>query len=80
MTLIREDAMRQHLERRWHLEPALASSLGEQIGSGARDIFGRALEVCTPGGCADDAVVVANAKRPIAHSSERIKGATVALD
>jgi hypothetical protein len=77
---IHESTMRQHLEQVWHMDPTLASSLVEQVGSGARDIFERALEGCTPGGGINESTVKANTELIIDQSRESIRAAIVKLE
>jgi type II secretory pathway predicted ATPase ExeA len=76
---IHENTMRQHLEQVWHMDPTLASSLVEQVGSGARDIFEGALKACTPGGSIDESTVKANTEIIIAQSRESIMNVVVEL-
>jgi hypothetical protein len=76
---IHGNTMRQHLEQVWHMDPTLASSLVEQVGSGARDIFDRALEGCTPGGGIDESTVKARTDLIIAQSRESIMNALLVL-
>jgi hypothetical protein len=70
---ITEATMQKHLVDVWRLEPGLAASIVERIGSGTRDIFEGVLSGYTPGSPVDAAAADVNVGKVIGEARSSIR-------